>query len=219
MTPHHHLNDDTLALHAAGSLPAGPALVAAIHLDGCAQCRMALAALDMAGGVLLADLPPAAMSEHALARAMAAIETPLPQPTAAAPPPPLRRPALPDDAILPARLAPFAIGRWRWLAPGIRWSRVHVPAAHANVVLLHGRAGSKLPHHRHVGGEYTQVLTGALREDDIYFRAGDCIDAEHHSEHRLHVTDDHDCLCVAAIDGHTQVNSLIGRLVAPLLAP
>ena len=78
MSPRHHPGEDTLIAYAAGTLGAGPSLVVAVHLDGCRQCGVLVASLEAAGGVLMAQLPPADMSPQALARAMAAIARPLP---------------------------------------------------------------------------------------------------------------------------------------------
>ena len=133
MTARHHPAEDVLLAHAAGKLGAGAALVVAIHLEGCAACRALVGALEVAGGAMLADLPAAAMSSLALQRALAAIERPAPAPR----PAPARPLGWPDELPLPAALRGHSMGRWRWLAPGMRWSRIAMDDA--TVVLMRPR--------------------------------------------------------------------------------
>ena len=223
MTPGHHPGEDILLAHAAGTLAAGPSLVVAIHLEACGSCRALVGALEVAGGALMEQLPPASLSSLALARAMAAIERPLPVmasgPVAwgrgAAPPV-----AMPEGVILPKALIGRRLGRWRWLAPGMRWSRVEIPGApHAKVMLMRGRAGTLLPAHGHRGSEFTQVLLGAVHDDGVRYGAGDMFVADDATNHHLRVDGDGECLCIAAIEGRMSMNGLIARLVQPLVGP
>ena len=218
MSPRHHPGEELLIAHAAGTLGAGPSLVIAIHVEGCAICRALVAALDVAGGVLLEQLPPAPLSSLALARAMAAIERPLPPP------------GLPDSntvsrpvaggIALPAALRGKPIGRWRWLAPGMRWSKLAMPGhPEANVVLMRGRATALLPGHGHRGSEFTQVLAGGIVDGGGRYEAGDMFVADDATNHHLRVTDEGECLCIVAIEGNVRMNSLLGRIVQPLVGP
>jgi putative transcriptional regulator len=56
-----HLDDSTLMSFAAGSLPAGLAVVAAAHVAICTRCRDEVAMMERLGGVLLGAIPGAAM--------------------------------------------------------------------------------------------------------------------------------------------------------------
>lgn len=217
MSPLHHPGEDTLIAYAAGTLGAGPALMVAIHLEGCGHCRALVAALEVAGGVLMEQLSPVALSSLALARAMAAIDlaVPKPQPVDAVSNAP---PMLAADLVLPAALRGMRIGRWRWLAPGLRWSRVDVPGSpDANVMLMRGRAGAQIPAHGHQGLEFTQVLGGAIVDAAMRYGAGDMMEADDAINHRLQVATDGECICIAALEGRTRLNGLIGRLVQPLV--
>lgn len=218
MSPRHHPGEELLIAHVAGTLGAGPSLVIAVHLEGCGACRALVAALDVAGGVLLEQLPPASLSSLALARAMAAIERPLPRPglpdrTIAAPP-------VSGGVALPAALRGKTIGRWRWLAPGMRWSKLAMPGhPEANVVLMRGRAAALLPGHGHRGSEFTQVLAGGIVDGDGRYEAGDMFVADDATNHHLRVTAGGECLCIVAIEGNVRMNSLVGRIVQPLVGP
>ncbi len=223
MTPCHHPGEDILLAHAAGTLGAGPSLVLAVHLEGCGSCRALVGALEVAGGTLMEQLPPASLSSLALARAMAAIERPLPVPGGA--PVELGNAAalpigMPEGVILPMALRGRRLGRWRWLAPGMRWSRVDMPGyPHARVMLMRGGAGTLLPAHGHRGSEFTQVLLGAVHDDGVRYGAGDMFVADDATNHHLRVGGDGECLCIAAIEGRMRMNGLIGRLVQPLVGP
>ena len=213
MTARHHPAEDVLLAHAAGKLGAGAALVVAIHLEGCAACRALVGALEVAGGAMLADLPAAAMSSLALQRALAAIERPAP-PLGHNEAKPFK---LPDGVVLPDALRGRGLGRWRWLAPDMRWSRVDL--ADATVVLMRGRAGALLPAHGHRGSEYTQVLRGAILDGDKVYGAGDMFAADDAIQHHLRIAPDADCICIAAIEGQMRMHSLVGRLIQPLVGP
>ena len=221
MSPRHHPGEDTLIAYAAGTLGAGPSLVVAVHLDGCRQCGVLVASLEAAGGVLMAQLPPADMSPQALARAMAAIERPLPMVDL----PPNGRTAgrslaFSEGFALPATLQHRRLGRWRWLAPGMRWSRVDVPGdRHAKVVLLRGRGEALLPAHGHSGGEFTQVLAGAIMDGATRFGSGDMLVADDATNHHLRVAAGAECVCLTAIEGRMRMNGIIGQLLQPLVGP
>ena len=213
MTPHHHPSDDLLLTHAAGKLAAGPALIVAIHIETCTACRGLVHALEVTGGVLLAELPAAAMSSLALQRALAAIERPAP---------PLEHQVaepshLTDGVALPGALRGKSMGRWRWLAPGMRWNRVDL--ADATVVLMRGRAGALLPAHGHRGNEFTQVLSGAILDGAKVYGAGDMFTADEAVHHHLRIAPDADCICIAAIEGQMRMHSFVGRLIKPLVGP
>ncbi|MEO7008363.1 MAG: transcriptional regulator, partial [Caldimonas sp.] len=141
MTIQHHPDDDLLLAYGAGSLHRGPAVLVASHVEGCPHCRTRVQLFETMGGVLLDDLPPASLAPEALARTLAAIDTIDTVDTdsasnAIAPPQAAKavvaavvehdRPALPPGVEWPHALAGAHIGPWRWLGPGMRWSRVQL---------------------------------------------------------------------------------------------
>jgi putative transcriptional regulator len=216
MTIRHHPRDETLLELAAGSLPPGPALVIRSHLEACEECRRRIAELEVVGGALLEALPPTSLAPESLAEALAAIDRedaprlPL-RPRSAATPPD-------GDLVLPAALQDCTVGNWRFLGPGMRWSRVALPEApEANLMLLRIGPGRRLPEHGHVGTEYTQVLRGSFSDWRGCYRAGDLMEADSEIDHHSVVETEGECICLVALEGQLRLRGWVGRLFGPLL--
>ncbi|MBU6426333.1 MAG: transcriptional regulator, partial [Rhodospirillales bacterium] len=130
----HHPSPETLLAHATGTLAAGHAVVVAAHVQGCAQCQAEQARLEAVGGAMLEGLAPEPLAAEAFARVLARLDDPVPEP----PPPPRRADlALPLGPDLPAALHGAEIGNWFWIGRGLRYSRVRLPwAPEQNVMLL-----------------------------------------------------------------------------------
>ncbi|MCT8997242.1 ChrR family anti-sigma-E factor [Chelativorans intermedius] len=215
----HHPSDETLLRFAAGSLPAGPALVVASHLEGCAVCRNRVAQFEAVGGAMLADLPPTPLKADAFARVLARAqagqaEKDTPEGIF------LEReaPKKLDGIVLPRALHGCAIGAWRWVGPGIRVSRVVVPhARQANVILLKVRAGRHMPAHGHTDFEITQVLRGSFRDGGKRYGVGDVAEGDSECDHAPVVGEESECISLAAIEGHIRFRGPIGRLLQPLV--
>jgi len=217
MTLNHHPSDETLLAYAAETLAPGTRLVATIHVGSCTRCRARIAEFEALGGTVLDQLDPAPIADDALQRVMARIDEP-----AAAPARASRHAAAPPRAAigieLPAALDGCGIGPWRWVAPGVRWSKVSVPGdTSTNVMLLKVAAGKRLPEHSHTGREFTQVLSGSYSDDRGRYAPGDFEEADSEVEHQPVVDTDGECVCLAAIEGRMLLRSLIGRLVQPFV--
>lgn len=213
MIPAHHPRETSLEAYAAGTLCAGPRLVLATHMVGCPRCRSHVRACESLGGALLDGETPAVISTGLLARTLAKRN--------AVPPPSLaraRRWVPPELTGAPAPLLECDIGPWRFLQPGVRYSRVTLPReAKANVILLKFGAGRRAPQHSHEGAEFTQILKGAYSDELGLFQAGDCIEADAEIDHEPAVAGDTECICLAAVEGKLKLHSWMGRLVQPLL--
>src|SRR5216683_1831040 len=166
MTIIHHPSDATLAAFASGSLDEARGIVVAAHLSLCAQCRNVVHAFEAAGGALLDNVAPMALSAGALQRAMAAL-APLDVIS-----PAIRGEGAAGD--LPAPLSHYAVGPWRWIGRGVQWRPVDV-ASHegVRVFMLKAKAGTRLPRHRHTGTEWTCVFDGAFTHDLGRYGSGD----------------------------------------------
>jgi putative transcriptional regulator len=185
-----------------------------VHLEGCAACRRAVGQFEAIGGILLEDASPVAMATDARDRALAAL--------AAAPPatPPAPRPPHPARALfpagieMPAALRNRSIGPWRWVAPGIRISRIeglwHTPT---RGFLLKASPGVTVPHHDHEGIELTQMLAGALGARGERYETGDCAQALPGDRHQPQADPEMGCICLIAIDGRTRPSHWSGRLI------
>src|SRR6478736_457008 len=125
----HHPADEMLLALAAGQLEAGTRLVTASHLESCPECRARVRMLQAVGGAMVQAEAPEPMADDALAAVLGRINE---ADTQARPRTPARKPGpppLPQDAVWPRALAQCTATRWRWIAPGMRWSRVTVPGA------------------------------------------------------------------------------------------
>lgn len=211
----HHPSDETLLRYAAGTLEPGPRIVVAVHVGGCTVCADRIGEFEAVGGTLLEEIEPTEMEADALDRVMALVDADGDgRPKAAATP---GRPRADVGIRLPEVLDACGIGPWRWIGPGVRWSRVTLPGdVDANVMLLKVAAGRKLPEHTHVGYEYTQVLKGAFSDARGRYGPGDLDEADDDVQHQPIVDEDGECICVAAVEGQTKLRGLFGRLIQPL---
>jgi putative transcriptional regulator len=207
----HHPSDGTLAAYAAGTLDAGRRLVVATHLSLCRECRQAALAFEHLGGTLLEASIPTAMAPDALSRALERLETPEAARTAA-------KISLPSPNELPRPLAAHDLGPWRWIGRGVQWRSVSVPVENdIRVFMLRAEPGTRLPHHRHEGVEWTCILKGAYRHDLGRYGAGDFDEADDTMEHKPVVEDGVPCICLVALQGNIQLQGWIGRLLQPLV--
>lgn len=216
----HHPQDEMLLAHAAGSLAAGPALLVASHIEQCAVCRERMALLDVVGGAFLDALTPAMLAPDAFARTLSAIDA-LDGTVAESPADMVRRPsfpALPAGATWPKAFDGCSVTPWRWLGPGMRWSRVTLPHdSAANVFLLRIGAGKKLPQHTHSEIELTQVLYGSFDDGRSIFGAGDFDEADGSIHHQPVVHAQSECICLASVQGRVKFKGAVARTLGALV--
>jgi putative transcriptional regulator len=210
MTIKHHPTDATLGTFAAGTLDEARALVVATHVSLCADCRKVAASFECVAGEMLRALPPTEMKPDALTNALARLDHPPVVTTS-----PSRKA---DDIRLPAPLAAYQRGSWRWLGRGIEYCAIDVPDNQGGrVFLLKAAPGTRLPHHKHTGTEWTCVIQGAFSHEGGYFGAGDFDEADESIEHHPLVEADGICICLVALHGKVQLQGWAGRLLQPLL--
>lgn len=198
--PQHHPSLETLTAFAAGTQRAGFDVVTAAHVNGCAACRAQVAALECLGGAALTDAQPAALDSSALARALARLDAPEPAPE------PVRTI---DDLLRSAKR--------RWVAPGVWVAKVDTPHAPEDRVYLLGAApGAVTAKHGHHGLEFTQVLSGALLDGEVMYRAGDFTERDSSHEHRPSAYGDEPCVCLFATHGRLAPAGLLGRIAFAL---
>ncbi len=200
----HHPKDTTLAEFAAGTLDEGRSLVVATHMAMCPYCRGFVSTMVEVGGALLDRTKPASMANDAKAKALRMLE----QPNTAAP----------SDDSAPDLLSAYPHGPWRWTGPGLHWRALDVPSDNGTrVFMLRASPGLKLPSHRHVGVELTCVLSGSFTHQGGHFTAGDLDDADDSDHHDPVVDGGEPCICIIAMQGRLQLDSLLGRLVQPFV--
>ncbi|MEZ5499136.1 MAG: ChrR family anti-sigma-E factor [Steroidobacteraceae bacterium] len=215
----HHPNDELLQSWAAGHLDPAAGLVLSVHCDGCQNCRERVQVLLATGGVCLDEIEPVAMGsaslEHTLTRATA----------------PRTRPVVESDTWQPARPMPHVgpltesralrgctIGRWRWIAAGIRYSRIALPhSSNGKTFLLRIAPGKSLPRHSHGAMELTQVLSGRFDDGRATFVAGDFDETNQEVTHRPVVAADGECLCLAYLESPLRFDGWIRQSLARIV--
>lgn len=211
MTTTHHAKDETLMRFAAGTLAPAPVIVVKAHLASCPACRARVGEYEALGGALLEEAEPTQMSATALSDVIAMLDddvsfTPLPL-----------APVEIEGIRLPDALRGCDIGRWRWIGPGMKMSRVGVPQdPDANLILLKVGPGRALPDHGHVGTEFTYIVSGSYTDRFGTFGPGDLAEMDEDVEHRPVVDNGADCICLAAIEGKMRFNNVIGRMLQPI---
>jgi len=215
MTISHHATEETLLRYAAGTLACGPAIVIQAHLAACSACRARVGEYEAVGGALLEEADPAALSPQALSEVLALIDAD--DGTRPSPPAAATDPIQIDGIRLPDALRGCDIGRWRWIGPGMRMSRVGVPQdPDANVILLKVGPGRALPDHGHVGAELTYIVAGSYTDKMGQFTPGDLAEVDQDVEHQPVVDQGGECICLAAMEGKMRFNSFIGRMLQPI---
>lgn len=210
MTAAHMPSQDRLVSYAAGTLSPPEAVVVAAHLALSPANDAWVRRLQSVGGELLEMTRPEPLSDDALDRAMARIETDAGEVRAPAP--------LNDMPDLPDPLRRYALGPWRWVGPGMRARDVHAPRdGDCRVILLKIDPGRETPLHTHGGVELTCVLSGAYATETERFEVGDFEEADPDVLHRPRVVSDEPCLCVVALDGQILLDGWMGRLMQPFV--
>jgi putative transcriptional regulator len=209
----HHPGDEFLLPLAAGRLSAGQALVVSTHLEGCAECRARLHALQALGGALLDQAEPVTLEAGAWERTLQRIDRPSPE--AARPAQVLaRHPEPPEGVPWPASLRRCRVSGWRWIGPGMRYARVAVPHdPAASLYLLRIGEGRSLPRHTHGGIELTQVLCGAFDDGRAVFGPGDFDAADEAVHHQPVVQPGAVCVCLAYVGARTRFDGRIASLI------
>lgn len=226
MNPIHHLDAATLVSYAAGALPEALAVVAATHLDGCAQCRDGLRDAEALGGVLLEQQNAgidAANQIAALRASMLALldESAVERDTHDAPQAITPSAAPHDPDALPTPLQPyfgktFSGLRWRWMAPGVYLIRAP-QASGGSLFMLKIAPGKSMPVHSHGGTELTQILRGAYDDALGHFAPGDMADLDRDILHQPVTTPGVPCICVAALDAPLRFQGWLARKMQPLV--
>jgi putative transcriptional regulator len=118
----------------------------------------------------------------------------------------------------PGVLAPYEVGRWRWIGPGVHWRNVELPESEGTrVFMLKAAPGSSLPHHGHSGVEWTCVLQGVFRHHLGRYGPGDFDEADSTVDHTPFVEEGDVCICLVAMQGNLELRGWLGRLLQPFV--
>lgn len=198
---------DLLAEYASGGASPGLALLVSAHIAQNSQSRAVASEYESLAGAIFAEAPEAEMGETALERVLAGIDE-----TGAAPDPfqldagPLPRP------VVEAIGKDFDSIPWRFLLPGI--SEYELPGfGPEKVSLLRAKPGARVPQHTHEGREFTLVMTGALKDGDAVYKAGDLAVSDEDHDHHPEIVGDEVCHCLIVLDGSLRFTGRFSRVL------
>jgi putative transcriptional regulator len=206
--PAFHPAEEFLLDYAAGTTSQAETLLLATHLAYCSVCRQAVQAARMVGGTLLDTLEPARLPPNMLNRTLAAIDADRP---AVAPPPSLSQ-------FLGAQMAH---GGWRQLPGGFRMRRIPGESSGregaGRVWLFDAPAGMKVPPHRHVGDEWTVILSGLFLDGGNAYRVGDFAHRDDGETHQPTIGPEVRCVSLIMVRESPKYTTLAGKLAAPFI--
>jgi putative transcriptional regulator len=214
MSIEHHPTDSMLAAFAAGTLDHGQHVAIATHLVSCPQCRAFMHSMEQIGGAILASLPPATMSNGALAAVEARLNE-LVRPAAVE-----ITPTVPETEVpgLPKFVRRYRFGNWKWIAPSVHLRTIALPyESDTRVFLLKSGPGTKMLEHAHTGFEMTCVLSGAFSQSGAHFGPGDFDLGDETVDHEPVVDSGQDCVCLVAMQGELRLKGLLGRIMQPFV--
>jgi putative transcriptional regulator len=210
----HHPGDELVLALAAGRLPPAQALLVAVHLEGCTECRTQAHLMQAVGGALIEEAEPLALATDSWTRTLERIDAAATRPMAWAPAreePPL---LLPGGTPWPAGLRGCRVSGWRWMSPGRRFARVVLPYdPEAALFLLRIDEGRSLPRHTHRGVELTQVLCGSFHDGRARFGPGDFDAADEDVLHEPVVERGAECVCLAHVGGSLRFEGRIAAMI------
>jgi putative transcriptional regulator len=205
MSVRHHPGEELLLDYASGAANEGVALIVAVHLCFCADCRRTVALAEAAGGALLEETAP--LKDGALEAVLARLDD---APSAPA--------ATPSKDGTPSPLRPYLGGdlsgvRWRGMGPNLAFANLLHRGA-TRVRLLRGAPGADTGAHGHHGLEYTLVLAGGFSDETGSYAAGDLQVATPETLHNPVADPGEPCINLAVTTAPLRFTGLFLRLGA-----
>ena len=218
MSPHHHASDELLLAYAAGGLDESLALLVATHLALCPRCRADVERIEVLGGAMIEDLPPATMSPDALNVVLEQLDHEGSDRGEDLARLQVREVHEESARVLPQPLRGYVGGRldslrWRKLGPGVRQVEVLPKRDGIATRLLRIAPNTAIPHHGHGGSEHTLVLSGTYVDETGQFKRGDMQSADDELMHRPVSGGDEDCICLIVADAPLRFTGLAGRIL------
>lgn len=209
----HHPGEELLIAYAAGASDEAMSLIVATHLALCPDCRREVRNAEEAGGTLLDDLEPAAVSDGALKAVMSRLNG------MEAKPVPKR--ALRNGHKAPEPLRSYLGGdldtvRWIPVAKGLAYRPIFKKGGNS-AQLIRSKPGHGVSLHSHRGEEYSLILTGGYADPTGHYLRGDVQTGTPELTHHPVADEGEDCIVLAVADAPLAFrNPLIG-LMAKLL--
>jgi len=214
--PTHHPPGELLIDHAAGALTPAEMLLIALHLEACPDCRAAAHTALSAGGALLDAIEPMALPPASFQRVLRAIdEAPVSIESVIRSAPTF---AVNWPAPLRDRLAEAGHAPWRKLPAGFRALRIPFEDQSSRVWVVSAPGGRGPLAHSHVADEWTVVLEGGFTDETGTYAAGDFAYMGVGEQHRMIAEPGEGCVCVLLVREKPRYLTLMGKLMARILA-
>ena len=213
MSTAYKLQDEWLLSYAAGALNPGRSLMVASHLAYHDDLQNPVADAETIGGALLNSMKEAEVSDSVFDQLMSRIDkNPVPE----------VKPVTAGSGLYPQALAEFIDGdvnslKWNFMGPGMQNSRLWTGPNDERLWLLRARGGVVVPEHGHNGEEWTLLLKGSYRTHVGEYRIGDVDIANEDIVHQPQINPDEECVCLVFTEGPVRLNSMLGRLLQPLI--
>jgi len=203
--PAYHPAEELLLDYAAGATSPSETLLLATHLAYCETCRAAVRVARTIGGTLLDTLEPSRLPPNMLNRTLAAIDA-----GQVDEPPP--RPPL--SVFLAQHMAHKD---WKRLPNGFRMRRIPGQEGSGRAWLFDSPPGLSLLPHRHVGDEWTVILSGVFHDGDRAYQVGDFGVREDGEEHQPFIGPEGRCVSLIMVRESPKYTTTFGRLAAPFI--
>jgi putative transcriptional regulator len=202
-----------LLSYAAGALNPGRSLMVASHLAYHDDLQNTVADAEVIGGALLNSMTEADVSDSAFDQLMSRIDKN---------PAPEVKPVAAGSSMYPEALTEFIDGdvnslKWKFMGPGMQNSRLWTGPNDERLWLLRARGGVMVPEHGHNGEEWTLLLKGSYRTDLGEYGVGDVDVADEEIVHQPKINPDEECVCLVFTEGPVRLNSMLGRLIQPMI--
>ncbi|MEW8392679.1 MAG: cupin domain-containing protein [Candidatus Thiodiazotropha sp.] len=210
MNVFHHPSAETLVAHAAGTLDPVLMPVVSLHLDHCEQCSQQQRLAAQMGAALFAQPADEPMPPFDLERGLAAVKRRIVHP----PPPAANTP----DFL--GRFSPAALQQVMWHRVTPKIEMFEIPELSGGdhwMRLFRFQPGTRVPHHRHAGEEFSLVLQGSYIEADACYATGDFSEADTTTRHAQQVDSDIACIALIATTGKIAFDNLPYRWASRLL--
>ncbi|MCO1336039.1 ChrR family anti-sigma-E factor [Microbulbifer sp. OS29] len=215
----HHPDKNMLLEYTVGSLPEGPNLIVAAHVQMCTECRAQYHTMNTLGGSILENCTEQSLKENAFEQLMGRIDqSPAPKGNTAADRPKISEPLLNDaPPVVHKLLAKNPPIKWKSITPALKMCRLSTGQDKYEVSFHRLSCGGKVAEHDHRGAELTLVLYGRFSDSNGVYGRGDFLLREPGEVHRPTVTEDQECLCFSAVQAPVALTGVNGWLLNRLI--
>ncbi len=223
----HHPSADLMLSYSAGTASPSHALSVATHLEFCSSCRKSHQRNNAIGGKLIDELKTTGdmqVSDSLKTSVFALLDSrPQIQPEAET------QVNLDADSNSASQGIPRALKRlvpkgfsalnWKTVSSSARTCQLFKDENGTIVSLLKLKPGGRIAKHKHLGKEFTVVLTGAFSDEDGVYREGDFLfrDDSDKDTHSPVATRDAECICLTIQEAPLQFTGWLFKFFNPLV--